>query len=241
MHILVIQNDPISPAGIVGDRAAARGAAITVVQPHDGDPLPAAPDGFDAALVLGGPQSAADDAGYPAFAPMRDLLRAFHAEERPLLGICLGVQILARCFDKPVLPQGGLEFGLPPIEITAEGARDPLLEGLVPKQRVMQWHEDTFHMPDGAVHLMRGEGCANQAFRLGRATYGFQCHFEATRELVESWLGSNPSSLPRHYGEAAPREVARVRQELAAHVGEAERFGAWVADRWLDLAAKRAG
>lgn len=240
MRILVIQNDPISPAGLIGERAGARGATITVVQPHAGDPLPAGPNGFDGALILGGPQSASDDAAYPAFAPMRDLLRGFHAEERPLLGICLGGQILARCFDKEVVPQGGLELGLPPIEITPEGARDPLLSGLEPKQRVMQWHEDTFIMPDGARHLMRGDGCANQAFRLGRTTYGFQCHFEATRELVNTWLDNSPASLRRHYGDAAPREVARVRRELAAHAGEAERFGASVADRWLDLIAIRA-
>jgi GMP synthase-like glutamine amidotransferase len=239
MRILVIQNDPTAPAGIVGDRAAARGAALVVVQPHRGGALPPAPDGFDAAIVLGGPQSAADDAAYPAFAPMRDLLRGFHAEARPLLGICLGAQILARCFDQPVRPQDALEFGLPPIEITPDGARDPLLAGLAPRQRVMQWHEDTFHMPEGARHLMRGDGCANQAFRLGRTTYGFQCHFEATRDLFGLWLDSYPASLERHYGPDAPSEIARVRRELAAHADEAERFGAAVADRWLDLVGER--
>lgn len=235
MRILVIQNDPASPAGIVGERAAARGAELVVVQPHSGDPLPPAPDGFDAALVLGGPQSASDDENYPAFAPTRDLLCGFHAEEKPILGICLGVQILARCFGKPVLPQGSLEFGLPPIEITPAGAADPLLAGLPTKQRVMQWHEDTYEMPEGAVHLMRGDQCANQAFRIGRATYGFQCHFEATRELVRIWLDSYPTSLQRHYGPKAPEHLARVRDELASHVHEAERFGTIVADRWLDI------
>jgi GMP synthase (glutamine-hydrolysing) len=94
-------------------------------------------------------------------------------------------------------------------------------------------------MPDGAAQLMRGEHCANQAFRLGRTTYGFQCHFEATRSLVDTWLGSYPTSLTRHYGDGAAGEIARVRDELAAHVEEAERFGAALADRWLDLVETR--
>ncbi|MBX6321297.1 MAG: type 1 glutamine amidotransferase [Rhodospirillaceae bacterium] len=238
MRILVIQNHPLGSAGIVGERIAARGGEAVVVNPHEGGALPPDPDGFDALLVLGGSMSAADDAGYPVFRPMRALMRDFHDDGRPVLGICLGAQLLARCFGQPVFPHRSLELGFPEIEITADGAADPLLAGLSPRQRILQWHEDTFGMPAQAAQLMRGADCLNQAFRVG-SSYGFQCHLEATPDLLESWLSAAPRALDGHYGARAPEAIARLRAELAAHAPAARRLGETVADRWLDLVAAR--
>ena len=239
MRILVIQNDPITPTGIVGERIAARGIAVDTVLPHDGGALPAASDGYAAAIILGGPMAADDDARYPAFLPMLELLQRFHAADKPLLGICLGAQVLARQFGGEVRRfEGGVEFGYVPITLTEDGAADGLLSGNGRDQRIMQWHEDTFDLPPGAVHLMEGARCPAQAFRIGRATYGFQCHFEAHPEIVEGWLGTHGGNLPRHYGAGAGGEVARVLQEAAAHAADHRRFAETVSDRWLDLVAR---
>ncbi len=240
MRILVIQNHPLGTSGVVGERIAARGGRTVTVNPHEGGTLPSDPDGFDALLVLGGSMSAADDAGYPVFAPMRALMRGFHDDGRPVLGICLGAQLLARCFGQPVFPHRALELGFPEIEITPAGAADPLLAGLPARQRILQWHEDTFALPAEAVRLMRGADCVNQAFRVGATSYGFQCHFEATAELAESWLDAAPRALDKHYGPEAPAQAARLRAALPAHAAQARRFGETVADRWLDLVAARA-
>lgn len=240
MRILVIQNDPITPDGIVGERIAARGLGVDTVLPHDGGTLPAAHEAHDAAIILGGPMAADDDANYPAFRPMLDLLQGFHGADKPLLGICLGSQVLARLFGGRVRRfEGGVEFGYVPIALTEAGAADGLLAGNGRSQRIMQWHEDTFDLPPDAVHLMEGADCAAQAFRVGRAAYAFQCHFEAHPEIVELWLDSFGGSLPRHYGETAEAQIARVRQKGAAHAEGQRRFAEAVSDRWLDLLTGR--
>lgn len=236
MRILVIENDSRAPAGIVGERMAARGLTADVVRPHDGDSLPDHPDGYAGAVILGGTMAADDDAGFPVFRPMVNLLQRFHAEERPLLGICLGSQLLARSFGGMVRRfEGGLELGYVPISLTEAGASDPLLAGTGPAQRIMQWHQDTFDLPRDAVHLMEGAACRAQAFRFGRSAYAFQCHFEAHPGIVDGWLAAYAGTLPRHYGETAPSHVERVRRETAEHAAAQRRFAETVSDRWLDL------
>lgn len=240
MRILVIQNDPHTPAAMVGERIAARGVDTATVLPHDGGTLPATPEGYDAALVLGGPMAADDDARYPAFAPMVDLLRDFHEADKPVLGICLGSQLLARCFGGKVRRfEGGLEFGYVPVSVTEAGAADPLLSGNGRTLRIMQWHEDTFDLPSDAVQLVAGESCVAQAFRVGRATYAFQGHFEADEALVERWLTAHAHILPRHYGDASEAHKARVRQESSLYGAAQRRFAEVLSDRWLDLVQAR--
>lgn len=236
MNVLVIQNNPDTPPSLVGDHLIAAGATLTTVLPHNGGSLPATAQGFDGALILGGPQHAGDDENFPAFAPMLDLLRAFHAEEKPLLGLCLGSQLLARAFGEKVRRHEHFEVGYPEIEITAAGQDDPLLRGLAPRQRILQWHEDTFDMPKGAVHLMQGDVCRNQAFRYGRTTYGFQCHFEVSETLAETWFGKWGHTIVRRYDEARGRQVLQqARDGIAQHGRAAAEFCRTVTGRWADL------
>ncbi len=241
MRILVIQNDPHTPAAMVGERIAARGADMSTVHPHDGGDLPTTPEGYDAALVLGGPMAADDDARYPAFAPMVELLRDFHEADKPVLGICLGAQLLARSFGGKVRRfEGGLEFGYVPLSVTEAGAADPLLSGNGRKLRIMQWHEDTFDLPPNAVQLIAGDTCVAQAFRVGRATYAFQGHFEADEALVERWLTAHGHILPRHYGAESAAHKVRVLQESGLYGAAQRRFATALSDRWLDLLQARA-
>src|SRR5688572_11644934 len=138
MKVLVIQNNPQTPVSLVGDYLVAASAKLATILPHNGDTLPKTPEGYDAAIILGGPQHAGDDANFPAFPPMLDLLRSFHEQAKPLLGLCLGSQLLARAFGETVRRNDEFEIGYPPIEITKDGKEDPLLAGLAPRQRILQ-------------------------------------------------------------------------------------------------------
>lgn len=236
MNVLVIQNNPQTPVALVGDHLAAAGAKLATVLPHDGDALPKSPAGYDAAVILGGPQHAGDDVNFPAFPPMLDLLRGFHNEAKPLLGLCLGSQLLARAFGEKVRRSDEFEVGYPQIDITEDGQKDPLLTGLTPRQRILQWHEDTFDMPKDAVQLMAGATIRNQAFRLGRTTYAFQCHFEVSPELARQWFSQWGHSIVRRYEEQAGRAVlARAQGEVAHHGARAADFCRVVTQRWAAL------
>src|SRR5262249_6461783 len=205
-RLLVVQSCPVTPAGIVGEGAQARSALLTNISLPRGGPLRRSTAGFDGLIILGGPMHAGDDAGYPAFPALLGLIRRFHAQGKPIFGICLGAQLIARAFGKAVDRFGGCEVGYLPVEITAEGARDPLLAGLATEQRIMQMHEDSFDLPARAVLLMRNDTCANQAFRLGRATYGFQFHLEVTEKDARNFPRDCWPALQRHFGARAEAE-----------------------------------
>jgi GMP synthase (glutamine-hydrolysing) len=238
MRILVLQNDPISPAGTVEERLRAGGAELEVIKPLHGDPLPTRHDGYGGAVILGGAMSANDDDKYAALAPMRQLLCEFHAADKPLLGICLGSQILARCFGGQVRPHTLVEFGYTPLTFTEAGRQDPLLAGLPNPQWIMQHHEDTFDVPAAGVQLMAGEACANQAFRVGRATYAFQCHFEATTDLVRHWAQATRAYIDRKFGDRAAAALDQLYRDIPTR-GPAQRaFAEALTDRWLSLAMR---
>ncbi len=236
-RLLVAQSCPVTPAGVVGAVAQARSALLTTVFPHRGEPLPRSTAGFDGLIILGGPMHAGDDVNYPAFRALLPLIRHFHAQGKPIFGICLGAQLIARAFGKTVYRFGGCEVGYLPVAITPEGANDPLLAGLAAEQRIMQMHEDSFDLPERAVLLMRNDVCANQAFRLGRTTYGFQFHLEVTETDARNFPRDCLPALQRHFGASAEAEEARVIAEVAAHYATGEHFCRTVTERWLDLVA----
>jgi GMP synthase (glutamine-hydrolysing) len=226
MRVLVIQHDREDPAGVVGERVAARGATLVPVLPPAGESFPDSPEGFDGLILMGGPMSAADDARHPYFPRLHRLVRSFHDAGRPILGICLGSQIIARSFGKRVHRNTVTEIGFRPVRLTEAGRADPLFAGFGPEIRPMQWHEDTFDLPDEAVRLAGNDAAENQAYRIGRSTYAVQFHPEVDREMVRTWAGGG-------YSDAAT--AARLEAEMADHLAEAERLGRAIGDRWSDL------
>jgi GMP synthase (glutamine-hydrolysing) len=234
LHILVFQHHPASPAGLVGERVAARGAAATTLDAQHGTEIPADAADHDGLLILGGGMDAYADDECPHFPALLRLARGYAAAKKPVLGICLGGQLLARAWGARVHVGAAPEFGVLPLTPTGHAARDPLLAGSPSPVLAMQWHDDTFDLPDGAVPLLRGEACRNQAFRVAEVVYGFQCHFEADRRDMVAWAAYRRDV----YGQEDV--AAELTAQAEAHGAAAEAFGRQVADRWLDLAERRA-
>lgn len=149
--------------------------------------MPKDASAYDALVVLGGEQSARDDDTHPYLPELARLMRRFEGEDKAVLGICLGSQILARAYEAENLLGTAHEFGWKTIGLTDEGRVDPLLADVGDDFTIFQWHSDTFALPDGATRLATNGVTRNQAFRIGRATYGTQFHFEANAEVVERW------------------------------------------------------
>lgn len=240
--ILVVMHDRLAHAGIIGETVIDAGGRCTTLMPHESCgsarpdrslALPAEHTGFDGLIVLGGPMHAGDDAGFPHFPPLLELILGFHGAGKPVLGICLGAQLIARAFGAAVFPQGFLEFGFHPVTQTPAGRTDPLLQGLPVTLPLMEWHEDNFHLPDGAALLATGDACRNQIFRIGYSTYAFQCHIEVNADIARSWVRLRAAES----GAADPAFFARFEDDLDSHLGNAMAFCRSVTRRWTALAA----
>jgi GMP synthase-like glutamine amidotransferase len=183
---------------------------------------------------------AGDDANYPAFAQILSLIRECGRTEIPVLGLCLGAQLIARAFGQKVYRFGGLEVGYPSVYLTPAGERDPLFQGLAREQWVMQMHEDSFDLPEEAVLLLRNDACENQAFRIGTSIYGIQAHPEVTLKDARNFPRDCWSSMMRHYGGRAEAVEKRVLLEIDQHFEDGAAFCRMVTDRWLDLVERAA-
>jgi GMP synthase-like glutamine amidotransferase len=231
MNVLVVQNFDGTGLGQVAKALDEIGATVDLRKVHRGDPLPDSADEHAAAVILGGGQNALADDEFPYIPALLDLAREFSAKDKPLLGICLGSQLLARAFGGVNQIGGATEFGWCPVSLTDDGANDPVLKALPRDFSIFQWHDDTFSLPPEAVHLASSSVVSNQAFRIGRATYGVQFHFEADLPLVAEWNVAFADYIATHQ----PDWSRRFESEVARHAEGADRAGLSIARGWARL------
>lgn len=145
-------------------------------------------DSYCALVVLGGPMNVDEIDRFPFLAEERRWIQAALDAQLPVLGICLGAQLLASTLGAVVRPRPVKEIGWYEVECTPAAADDRLFRHLAPRPTVFQWHGDGFDLPAGAVSLASSPLCPQQAFRYGPSAYALQFHLEVTADMIEHWL-----------------------------------------------------
>ncbi len=228
-HVGILQHFWCEPAGEFEAALRAAGQRTTMVALCDGHAVPAVGD-FDAWLVMDEPTNVDETERYAFLRPERELLAELIGRDRPVMGVCLGAQLVARAAGARVYAQRPKEIGLFTIEPTEKAAADPLFSLLAGPTEVFQWHGDTFDLPAGAVHLARSARFEQQAFRLGRRVYGLQFHVECNGPLVRQWCETWAGELAKlPPGDGFEQYEARLEASLARQRGLAGgMIGRWV-------------
>jgi GMP synthase-like glutamine amidotransferase len=233
VRVLVLQHIACEPPGVFEDVLLERGVELHRVELDEGDALPAW-RGFDAIVAMGGPMSATDDADLPWLTAEKRLIAEAVRAGMPFWGVCLGVQLLAASLGSRVYPGPEPEVGLLPVTLTDEARADPVFAHLPPELVTLQWHGDTFDLPDGAVRLASSPAYENQAFRVERA-YGVQFHLEVSSDMAREWaeVPEYMSSLERMLGHEGGTAFLAAIEERAEEMRE---VGRAMFELWLDRA-----
>jgi GMP synthase (glutamine-hydrolysing) len=184
-------------------------------------------------VVMGGPMNVDETDRYPALGDQVKYLQMAMLGELPILGICLGSQLLAKALGSKVFPNRIKEIGWYDLELLPSAADDRLFRHLPSPATIFQWHGDTFDLPKGAVQLARSPLCENQAFRYGRNAYALQFHLEVDAEIVERWLCESGNC-----GELAELDYIDpevIRRDTLAKLPAMQAFGAKVFDEFASL------
>ncbi|PDT03974.1 GMP synthase [Rhizobium chutanense] len=231
MRVAVVENMRNTGLGALARALDEAGADLEWFRVWQDGILPQDISRHDALVVLGGEQSALDDEAHPYLPELARLARRFGDAGRAVLGICLGSQILARAYGADNLLDAAREFGWHNIGVTREGRADPLLQALGGEFTIFEWHADTFTLPEGAVRLATSPVAENQAFRIGRAVYGTQFHFEANTSVVAEWKADFPETIAR----IAPGWLENHAELAARHGDAADAAGLAIARAWVNL------
>lgn len=214
-RIYVFQHVECEALGTFAESLHERGFTAEHIRLFRCDPLPQDWQDAAALIVLGGPMSVNDAERHPYIADEQAVLRSALRSGMPILGVCLGAQLLAAAAGSRVFPGARPEIGWEPISLTMEGRVDPVISPLAQLAAVFHWHGETFDLPPGAMRLAFSALTLNQAFRLGRCAYGLQFHLEVDAPMIVSWLAEYPNDLAPDPDSAKPRIMADTAQYVA--------------------------
>jgi GMP synthase-like glutamine amidotransferase len=227
MDVLSVVHGEKVRAGVFGDAVAARGHRLEEWSLAWGTPLPRPLDAYGAVLVFGGAMHADQESHHPWLRDENLFLQRLVDLRMPVLGICLGAQLLAKAAHADVGPAREPEIGWHPVQLTDDAADDPVLGGLPEQFDAFQWHYYAHDVPAGAVELARNDLCT-QAFRLGDSAWGVQFHPEVTLAQVESWMQDDAD-------EPVPPKLL---EDTRRRIGAWNELGRSLCDAFVDVAER---
>ena len=229
MRVLSVNHGPSVPGGVFDEAVEAAGHRPALEEVPDGaKPDPA--ESYGAVMVFGGSMHPDQDDRFGWLASEEEFLRDVLSARIPVLGICLGAQMLARAAGGTVKPASEPEIGWLDVSLTPAGSDDPVLGEIPPTAQVFQWHHYTFGIPPGGTELAHSEICT-QAFRLAdQRTWGIQFHAEVTLPMVIAWTEEDPDELPM--------PPAELRAESARVIERSNAQGRALADAFLREATR---
>ncbi len=227
--IWVIQHHPVENLGRIADALAASALAWQYVRSFAGQPVPKDMKGAGGLIVMGGPMGVYEQDRYPFLRDEMRLIEAALKDGKPLLGVCLGSQLLAAALGAKVGRGPGKEIGWHPVRLLAGARDDRLFAGVAESFTALHWHGDVFDLPAGAVPLASSEKTPLQAYRYGDKAYGLLFHIEPTAAIVAGMVREFAAELKGAGTDGAAIATA-ANQRLAAIDDLAEMvFGRWAA------------
>jgi GMP synthase-like glutamine amidotransferase len=215
MRIQVLQHVPFEGPASLADDFSRRGYPVATTHWYAGDPSPAL-DSFDGLVVMGGPMGVNDEADFAWLAEEKALIRAAIEVQKPVLGICLGAQLIASALGAPVTRNPEREIGWFPLKST--GAQSPFADIFANNPEVFHWHGDTFALPAGAVLLAGSQACAHQAFSIGDRVLALQFHLETTEQSARALVAECSNELDAsRYVQSAEEMLARPERFTATN------------------------
>jgi GMP synthase-like glutamine amidotransferase len=209
MRIHVLQHVPYEGPGIMEAWAGLNHCPMSTTRFfEDGYQLPDM-EGLDCLIVMGGPMSVIEEDAFPWMPAEKAFIKQAIEEDKKVLGICLGAQLIADALGARVRRNQHEEIGWAPIWLTEKGHKAELLGHMQSELPVMHWHGETFDIPRGAKHLVESTGCRNQAFLFGDRVVGLQFHLEFTRESVKSLIENSPPLSPGPFVQTPAQMLAR--------------------------------
>ena len=230
MRVLVFRHSPSDGLGLIGDALDAHAIAYQYADLYAPSSDGALAYDADAMILMGGSMSAND--ALPFITREIEYIRSAVERGTPVLGVCLGAQLIARALGERVYANQVKEVGWAPVTFTDAALHDPLFHGIAEDQVIFHWHGETFDLPSGAELLASSAACRNQAFRVGDRIYGLQFHLEVTPDMIVEWCQEDEACAAED--EACAAHV-RPPIDPYAHFARTNQLAASIFGRWCTL------